>query len=73
MAAPDDWALWRDLRLAQVAWAKDHHAASVHLWVTRGNDVAEWVYARHGFVRTGELQPLPWDACVDEIGMRRDL
>lgn len=53
-----------------VQWANDRGAASVHLWVTRGSDVAERVYTRYGFVRTGELQPLPWDPSIDEIGMR---
>jgi GNAT superfamily N-acetyltransferase len=58
---------------AVVGWAGDQGATSVHLWVVRGNDVAERAYARHGFVLTDEVQPLPHSPCVDEIGMRLEL
>jgi GNAT superfamily N-acetyltransferase len=54
-----------------VRWARVQAAKEVRLWVTRGNDVAERLYSRHGFVRSGQVQPLPPShSCVDEIGMR---
>ncbi len=54
-----------------VNWARLQAAPEVRLWVTRGNDVAERLYSRHGFVRSGQVQPLPpGHPCVDEIGMR---
>jgi GNAT superfamily N-acetyltransferase len=51
-------------------WAREQGASEARLWVTRGNDVAERLYARHGFERNGDVQPLPSNPCVDEIGMR---
>jgi GNAT superfamily N-acetyltransferase len=54
---------------AVAGWAVEQGEDSLWLWVTRGNDVAERAYARHGFVRTGDVQPMPHDPCVDEIGM----
>ena len=53
-----------------VQWAKEQAASDVHLWVTRGNDPAEHLYARHGFERTGDVRPLPSNSCADEIAMR---
>lgn len=53
-----------------VRWARDQHAEAVELWVTRGNDVAERLYARHGFVRTGAARALPSNPALDEISMR---
>ncbi|MGH8823166.1 MAG: GNAT family N-acetyltransferase [Jiangellaceae bacterium] len=53
-----------------VRWAREQHADAVQLWVTRGNDSAERLYARHGFVRTGAVQPLPSNPALDEIAMR---
>jgi GNAT superfamily N-acetyltransferase len=54
-----------------VRWAREQDVNEVRLWVTRGNDVAERLYSRHGFVRTGEVQPLPpKHPCAEEIGMR---
>jgi GNAT superfamily N-acetyltransferase len=53
-----------------VQWARMRDAHEVRLWVTRGNDVAERLYSRHGFVHSGQAQPLPpTHPCVDEIGM----
>ena len=37
-----------------VHWARMQDAREVRLWVTRGNDVAERLYSRHGFVRSGQ-------------------
>ncbi|HMG29708.1 MAG TPA: GNAT family N-acetyltransferase [Jiangellaceae bacterium] len=56
-----------------VRWAGEQHAEAVELWVTIGNERAERLYARNGFVRTGATQPLPSDPAVDEIAMRLSL
>jgi GNAT superfamily N-acetyltransferase len=53
-----------------VQWAKEQATSDVHLWVTRGNEPAERLYARHGFERTGDVRPLPSNPCADEIAMR---
>lgn len=39
-------------------WAHDHDSPQVLLWVAEGNDHAERLYARHGFQRTGRVQPV---------------
>lgn len=54
---------------AIVSWAGGD---PVELWVTRGNDRAERLYRRCGFVVTGDHQPLPSDPCKDEIRMRHE-
>jgi ribosomal protein S18 acetylase RimI-like enzyme len=54
---------------AVLAWAESSGAATVALWVTRGNDRAMRLYKRLGFEVTGEVQPLPSDPCKDEIRM----
>jgi len=55
---------------AVLEWARDDARAEVvGLWVTRGNDRAQRFYERLGFVETGDVQPLPWDPCVDELRM----
>jgi ribosomal protein S18 acetylase RimI-like enzyme len=46
------------LVLAALRWATDHDFAQVQLWVAEGNDRAERLYARHGFQRTGSVQPV---------------
>jgi GNAT superfamily N-acetyltransferase len=56
---------------AVLDWARGTGARSVGLWVTRGNDRAHALYARHGFEVTGDVQPLPSDPCKDEIRMVR--
>ena len=39
-------------------WAASGGHEAVTLWVSVGNDRAEALYARHGFVRTGATQPI---------------
>jgi RimJ/RimL family protein N-acetyltransferase len=52
---------------AVLDWAGDD---PVELWVTRGNEPAQRLYERCGFVTTGEVQPLPSDPCKDEVRMQ---
>jgi GNAT superfamily N-acetyltransferase len=41
------------------AWAVEDGAATLVLWVTRGNTAAGALYRRHGFAPTGRVKPLP--------------
>ena len=43
---------------AVLGWAAGERFRSVRLWVADGNAVAERLYAQHGFVRTGAVQPM---------------
>lgn len=42
-----------------IAWAGEEGHPKVELWVADGNDPAERLYARTGFLMTGEIQPHP--------------
>jgi GNAT superfamily N-acetyltransferase len=46
---------------AVLEWAGQEGHTQVRLWVTADNRPAERLYARHGFVRTGESQPVTAD------------
>jgi ribosomal protein S18 acetylase RimI-like enzyme len=43
------------LVLEVLEWAKAEGYGRVLLWVTEGNEHAEALYGRHGFIRTGEV------------------
>jgi ribosomal protein S18 acetylase RimI-like enzyme len=52
-------------------WSRHQHVRNVELWVTETNEPARQLYARCGFLETGERQPLPSDQRIDEIQMER--
>lgn len=58
---------------AAADWAKTRGFRELHLWVTATNSHARGLYERHGFVVTGESQPLPSDPSLTEMGMRRQI
>ncbi|MGO8686537.1 MAG: GNAT family N-acetyltransferase [Candidatus Dormibacteria bacterium] len=43
---------------AVIDWATAGRYRALDLWVSVGNDPAEVLYDRHGFVRTGATQPI---------------
>jgi GNAT superfamily N-acetyltransferase len=46
---------------AVIAWAAAGPYRALDLWLSVGNDAAEALYARYGFVRTGATQPMRED------------
>jgi ribosomal protein S18 acetylase RimI-like enzyme len=46
---------------AVIEEARARGSVSVVLWVSEGNEPAERLFARHGFVRTGRIQPIDDD------------
>ena len=58
---------------AVAEWAREQDADRLTLWVVEGNDRAERVYLRLGFVRTGEAQPVPGNPALTEVQMARSL
>ena len=58
---------------AVVAEARDQGRATIVVWVSEGNERAERLYVRHGFVRTDRVQPVDVDHPVRgmEFEMRR--
>jgi GNAT superfamily N-acetyltransferase len=59
---------------AVLDWAREQGHPEVRLWVSADNAPAERLYARHGFVRTGESQPVtPGDPTRREFAMARAL
>lgn len=46
---------------AVIEEARSRGSVSVVLWVSEGNEPAERLYARHGFVSTGRIQPIDDD------------
>jgi ribosomal protein S18 acetylase RimI-like enzyme len=55
-------------------WAREQGFEQVRLFVTEGNDRAERLYARNGFVRTGEVKNIrPEEPGRMEVGMDCEL
>ena len=53
-----------------LAWAEEGEVEVVRLCVTEGNEAAERLYSRHGFLRSGCDVVRDRDGC-SEIGMAR--
>jgi ribosomal protein S18 acetylase RimI-like enzyme len=60
-----------ELITSLVGRAEGEGAHEVALWVAEDNDRARALYARCGFVPTGEREPMRKD--VDQVRMRREL
>ena len=46
---------------AVIEEARDRGCPTVVAWITEGNEAAERLYSRHGFGRTGRVQPVDPD------------
>ncbi|GAB2814011.1 hypothetical protein GCM10027176_18190 [Actinoallomurus bryophytorum] len=55
------------------AWAREHRARHLVLWVTEINRPARALYEKSGFVPTGERQPLPSDESLMEMKLTREV
>jgi ribosomal protein S18 acetylase RimI-like enzyme len=53
-------------------WARADGATALDLRVSDRNERAQRFYTRHGFVLTGESEPLHSDPSANAMGMRRD-
>jgi ribosomal protein S18 acetylase RimI-like enzyme len=58
---------------ASANWTRARGYSTLCLWVTHSNTAARKLYARCGFIPTGESQPLPSSPSLLEIRMRRPL
>ncbi len=56
-----------------IAWAGNHDAKQIVLWVTKSNAPAVSLYTRCGFKTTGEVQPLPSKVALIEQRMVLEL
>ena len=54
-------------------WAETMGCEALHAWVTEGNEIGQILYDHHGFVATGERQPLPSHPELDELALTRRL
>ncbi|GAA2932456.1 hypothetical protein GCM10020221_30280 [Streptomyces thioluteus] len=56
---------------AALSRADELGLTGLRLWVTEGNDPAERLYVRHGFTRTGAVQPVREGEDAREFEMAR--
>jgi ribosomal protein S18 acetylase RimI-like enzyme len=78
------YALWVDPKARRIGaattlvdgifeWARERGATTIELSVTVGNDDAIRLYERHGFVDTGEREPLRAGSHLELMKMRAKL